>query len=155
MPLSAFSEAAAQDTQGSTAAASEPSAQLAGQGVFGAGTDFESQLQPASNPQQSSASPLGSHGQSATPANASIPTPPSPFEQNEAQVRNTLTAASQPLPPDATAELDAKVVDDRFVTMSSADALEEAVRSENDVSAATAAAGMRRIGGESDVSATQ
>ena len=56
-------------------------------------------------------------------------------------MRNTLTAASQPLPPEATAEVDAKAVDDRFVTMSSADALEQAVQSENDVAAAVGGSG--------------
>ena len=45
---------------------------------------------------------------------------------SDGQVRNSLTAASQPLPPEASAE-----IDDRHVTMSSEAALDEAVQSEN------------------------
>jgi len=52
-------------------------------------------------------------------------------EPSDAQVRNSLTAASQPLPPESTAELDASIVDDRHMTMSSGAALDEAVQSEN------------------------
>lgn len=80
---------------------------------------------PHRSPIQTAAAPIASSGALASPFG----------QQNEAQVKNTLTAASQPLPPEATAEVDAKVVDDRFVTMSSANALEEAVQSENDVAA--------------------
>ena len=50
---------------------------------------------------------------------------------SDAQVRNSLTAASQPLPPESTAEIDAGVVDERHMTMSSGAALEEAMQSEN------------------------
>ena len=52
-------------------------------------------------------------------------------EPGDAQVRNSLTAASQPLPPESTAELDASIVDDRHMTISSGAALDEAVQSEN------------------------
>ncbi|DBB04146.1 hypothetical protein WJX77_002566 [Trebouxia sp. C0004] len=52
-------------------------------------------------------------------------------EPSDAQVRNSLTTASQPLPPESTAELDASTVDDRHMTMSSAAALDQAVQSEN------------------------
>ena len=52
-------------------------------------------------------------------------------EPSDAQVRNSLTAASQPLPPESTAELDASIVDDRHMTISSGAALDEAVQSEN------------------------
>lgn len=50
---------------------------------------------------------------------------------SDAQVRNSLTAASQPLPPESTADIDAGEVDDRHMTISSGSALAEAVRSEN------------------------
>ena len=46
---------------------------------------------------------------------------------SDAQVRNSLTAASQPLPPESTADMDAGTVDDRHMTMSSGSALEDAV----------------------------
>jgi len=52
-------------------------------------------------------------------------------EPSDAQVRNSLTTASQPLPPESTAELDATTVDDRHMTISSGAALDEAVQSEN------------------------
>ena len=50
---------------------------------------------------------------------------------SDAQVRNSLTAASQPLPPESTADIDAGGVDDRHMTISSGSALAEAVQSEN------------------------
>ena len=50
---------------------------------------------------------------------------------SDAQVRNSLTAASQPLPPESTADIDAREVDDRHITISSGSALAEAVQSEN------------------------
>ena len=50
---------------------------------------------------------------------------------DEAHVRNSLTAASQPLPPEGSAQLDAGNVDERHITISSSSALEEAVQSEN------------------------
>ena len=99
------------------------------------------QLNSASSPHRSGISSYSRHTSQDADALAAFaqsgPTASSMSEQSEAQVRNTLTAASQPLPPDASAELDAKAVDDRFVTMSSADALEEAVRSENDAAEAS------------------
>ena len=49
---------------------------------------------------------------------------------SDAQVRNSLTAASQPLPPESTADIDAGTVDDRHMTMSSGSALEDAVSAE-------------------------
>lgn len=50
---------------------------------------------------------------------------------SDAQVRNSLTAASQPLPPESTADIDATGVDDRQMTISSGSALAEAVQAEN------------------------
>ena len=50
---------------------------------------------------------------------------------SDAQVRNSLTAASQPLPPESTAGINATGVDDRHMTISSGSALAEAVHSEN------------------------
>lgn len=50
---------------------------------------------------------------------------------SDAQVRNSLTAASQPLPPEDMAGIDAGTVDDRHMTISSGAALDEAMRSEN------------------------
>ena len=50
---------------------------------------------------------------------------------SDAQVRNSLTAASQPLPPESTVDIDAGVVDDGHMTISSGSALAEAVQSEN------------------------
>lgn len=52
-------------------------------------------------------------------------------DPSDAQVRNSLTAASQPLPPETTADIDAREVDDRHMTISSGSALAEAVQSEN------------------------
>ena len=49
---------------------------------------------------------------------------------SDAQVRNSLTAASQPLPPESTADIDATGVDDRHMTISSGSALAEAVQSD-------------------------
>lgn len=61
---------------------------------------------------------------------------------SDAQVRNSLTAASQPLPPESTAGIDAGRVDDRHMTISSGSALAEAVQSENDTEHAWSQGGL-------------
>lgn len=130
LPESAVSEPAVQNSGSPTTSAQMPEG-----GLDRTAADLPAQSNPDMSQQHAIASPERPHDQTAVPAHGSTAPPASPFEQNEAQVRNTLTAASQPLPPEATAEVDAKAVDDRFVTMSSANALEEAVQSENDLAA--------------------
>ena len=64
-------------------------------------------------------------------SNSGIDAVGSGHNPSDAQVRNSLTAASQPLPPESTADIDATGVDDRHMTISSGSALVEAVQSEN------------------------
>ena len=64
-------------------------------------------------------------------SNSGIDAVGSGHNPSDAQVRNSLTAASQPLPPESTADIDATGVDDRHMTISSGSALAEAVQSEN------------------------
>ena len=64
-------------------------------------------------------------------SNSGIDAVGSGHNPSDAQVRNSLTAASQPLPPESTADVDATGVDDRHMTISSGSALAEAVQSEN------------------------
>lgn len=134
----ANSSTPAQEAGSSPAEAQGASARIPEASPFGSASEASVQPHTGISYSQSNAlaSPHRSQSQTAAAPIASSGALASPFgQQNEAQVKNTLTAASQPLPPEATAEVDAKVVDDRFVTMSSANALEEAVQSENDVAA--------------------
>ena len=150
-PQSAFSQPAAQreggndtvEPQDSAAAASAAERSELSQNVSAQLTSASSLHHSGISPHHSGISPHHSgfmhysnhpsHDAEALASFAQSAAASSPLsEHSEAQVRNTLTAASQPLPPQVTAQADAKAaVDDRFVTMSSADALEEAVQHEN------------------------
>ena len=141
-PESAFSQPAVQQQTDRDATATQDAATATSAAQHhGLSQSPLAQLNSASSPHRSGISTYSRRTSQDADALAAFaqsgPTASSVSEQSEAQVRNSLTAASQPLPPEAGAELDAKAVDDRFVTMSSADALEEAVRSENDAAEAS------------------
>lgn len=102
---------------------------------FGPAADspFEHPEQPEllSDPHTSGQSTHGAQLMATSSSRSGVEAAGSGLNPSDAQVRNSLTAASQPLPPESTAELDAAVVDDRHMTISSGSALAEAVQSEN------------------------
>ena len=82
-------------------------------------------------PAQTSGRQAGSHSQGPASRSGGMDASGSGHQPSDAQVRNSLTAASQPLPPETTADIDAGIVDERHMTISSSSALEDAVQSEN------------------------